>query len=238
MLGDTTYTSAENSESPHGRFSWAGLVVMAVGAVLIGLGWARIGAVVQSYFPPSLVVPAVLGALVGLTFVALARFTSMGHRPTIIAATLVATVIAVGGSGCQVCKSFSLSNWTVAIPSAGVAFDPIIALLAALLAAAVALPAVSVPYCNRCGRWFRTALNGKIDETALRRLAKLLVVECPEHVRSPRYRLSACRCEGGPTRLELSWERTRGNVELATVWLDAGKQRKVLEIVEEFDGNE
>lgn len=238
MLGDTTHTSAENRESPHGRFSWACLAVMAVGAVLIGLGWARIGAVVQSYFPPSLIVPAVLGTLVGLTLVALARFTSMGHRPTIIAATLVAAVIAIGGSGCQVCKSFSLLNWTVDIPSAGVTFDPIIALLAALLAAAVALPALSVPYCNRCGRWFRTAGNGKIGEATLRLLAKLLVVECPEHLRSPRYRLSACRCDDGLTRLELSWERTRGSVELATVWLDADKKRNVLKIIEEFSGDE
>lgn len=220
-----------------GRFSWIGLAVMIVAVGVIGLGWARIGAVVQSHFPPSLIVPAVLGVFVGLTFVALARFARLGHRPTILAATFAAAIIAVAESGCQVCKMFSLLNWTVSIPETGIAFDPVIALLVAALATAVALPAVSVPYCDRCGRWFRTSRNGKVEEAVLRRLADLLDVVCPERIRSPRYRFSACRCDSGMTRLELSWERTGGGVELASVWLDADKYREVLAIFDGLNGN-
>jgi len=221
-----------------GRFSWTGLAAAAVGAGLIGLAWARIGAVLQSHLPPTLVLPAVLGALVGLTFVALTRFARLGHRPTILAAAASAALIAVAGSGCQLCKTFSVLNWTVNVPAAGVAFDPVVALLAAALAAAVALPAANAPFCDRCGRWFRTTRNGKIDEATLRRLAESAAVECPDGVRSPRFRLSACRCDGGLSRLELSWERLGGGLELAAVWLDADETRAAAAILDNANGDD
>ena len=94
---------------------------------------------------------------------------------------------------------------------------------AALVVAAavvVTLPALRVPYCNRCGSWFRTIRSGRIDAPAAQQLAAAVGVEEIEYARSHRYRLSTCLGGCGPTQLELSWEGRGGAVDLVRLWLD------------------
>jgi hypothetical protein len=99
-------------------------------------------------------------------------------------------------------------------------------------AVAVTIPALWVPYCNRCGTWYRTIRNGKIDLPTARRLADLLGVDGFDHARSPRFRLSTCQGGCGPTRCELSWEEPDGGVSLACVWLDAASRNQVAAILD------
>jgi len=108
------------------------------------------------------------------------------------------------------------------------------ALLSVAAAVGVTLPALRVPYCNRCGTWYRTIRNGRIDVPTARRLAETLDVDLAESMHSPRYRLSACRSGCGPMRCELSWEESNGVVDLARVWLDAEKRNKVLTVLDEL----
>ena len=106
------------------------------------------------------------------------------------------------------------------------------ALLAAAAAVAATIPAAHVPYCNRCGSWYRTVRSGRIDVPTARRLADLLGVEGIEGLHSPRYRLSACQSGCGPTRCELSWEEAGGAIHLVRLWLDAGQRNQVAAILD------
>jgi hypothetical protein len=110
------------------------------------------------------------------------------------------------------------------------------ALLGIAAAIAVALPAVRIPYCNRCGTWYRIIRSGKIDLPTARRLAGLSGVEEVNHPRSPRYRLWACQGGCGPTRFELSWEETNATVDLVSVWLDASGRNQVAAILDGLEG--
>jgi hypothetical protein len=106
------------------------------------------------------------------------------------------------------------------------------AMLVVLGAVAVTLPAMRVPYCNRCGTWYRTVRAGKIDVPTARRLAELTGVEEVGDLHSPRYRLSACQNGCSPTRCELSWEGVDGAVDLAQVWLDAASRNQATAILD------
>ena len=106
------------------------------------------------------------------------------------------------------------------------------ALLVVAAAVVVVIPAVRVPYCNRCRSWYRTIRSGKIDVPTALRLAELVGVEEINRPRSPRYRLSACQGGCGPTRCELSWEDAGGAVVLASVWLDPAGRNRVAAILD------
>ena len=106
------------------------------------------------------------------------------------------------------------------------------ALLVVVGAVAVTIPAMRVPYCNRCGTWYRTVRGGKIDLEIALRLAERIGVEPIGHPRSARYRLSTCQNGCGPTRCELSWEESYGSVNLAQVWLDAMGRSQVVAILD------
>lgn len=251
-------TALGRQMSSGGRFTWTGLAAMIVSAPLVGLTFARVGEVVQSYLAPSFLAPILMGVFVGLTIVAITRFGRFGHRPTIFSATVAAAVVAavgyetVGGTGAagatgsaSVCldatraKPVAPNEPTYWFPlGRPLQIDPVFALLVTVASVAVVVPAVRVPYCDRCGNWFRTIRNGKIDLPTSRRLAELLGVERPDRARSPRYRLSACRGDCGPTRCELSWERSGGGVDLARVWLDGKQRSEVVSILDELSPNE
>ncbi|MBU4400701.1 MAG: hypothetical protein KKE86_15390 [Planctomycetes bacterium] len=218
MHGIPTQTALGRQMSSGGRFTWTGLAAMIVSAPLAGLTFARVGEVVQSYLAPSALIPILMGVFIGLTIVAITRFGRLGHRPTIFSATVAAAVVAAVGNETGDAAIF--------------------ALLVAAASVAVVVPAVRVPYCDRCGSWFRTIRNGKIDLPTSRRLAELLDVDRPDRARSPRYRLSACRGDCGPTRCELSWERSGGGVDLARVWLDGKQRSEVAAIVDELNVKE
>jgi hypothetical protein len=106
------------------------------------------------------------------------------------------------------------------------------ALLTVATAVAVTLPAVRIPYCNRCGTWYRTIRNGKIDVATAQRLAEICNAEEVAGLHSPRYRLSCCQGGCGPTRCELSWEEPDGTVDLFRVWLDAEQRAQVAGVLD------
>ena len=103
-------------------------------------------------------------------------------------------------------------------------------LLMVAAAVAVTLPAMRVPYCDRCRTWYQTSRSGKLDLPRAQRLAALFDVALPEHPRSSRYRLLACESDCGPTRLDFSWEAD--GVELVRVWLDAEQRKQVDAVLE------
>ena len=112
------------------------------------------------------------------------------------------------------------------------------ALLEIVGAVAVTIPAMRVPYCNRCGTWYRTIRGGKIDVPTALRLAELLGVDEIGRFRSPRHRLSACQGGCGPTRCELSWEEPDGTVDLVQVWLDAAGRNQVAAILDGLESGQ
>ncbi len=107
-----------------------------------------------------------------------------------------------------------------------------------LMAAAVVVmaPALRVPYCNRCGTWYRTVRSGKIDLPTALRLAELIGVEEMDNPRSPRCRLSACQSGCGPTRCELSWEESPRSIAMVRVWLGTAGRNEVVTILDRVEG--
>ena len=101
--------------------------------------------------------------------------------------------------------------WAGTSPTAGLAWLTwaIDAMLVAAAAVAVTVPAARVPYCNRCGTWYRSVRSGRIDVPTARRLAELLGVEEIEGLRSPRYRLSSLSERMRPDALRIVVGRGR-----------------------------
>ena len=64
---------------------------------MVGLVWARIGQVVQSYFAPAVLFPILVGVFTGLTVVGLVRLVRIGHRPTVLLAAVLAAAVAAAG---------------------------------------------------------------------------------------------------------------------------------------------
>ncbi len=106
------------------------------------------------------------------------------------------------------------------------------ALLVVAAALAVVMPALRVPYCDRCRTWYRTIRSGRIDPLTAQRLAALVGVEEIGRPRSHRYRLSNCLGGCAPTRLELSWEEADGAVDLVRLWLDPATRNQVAAILD------
>jgi hypothetical protein len=228
-----------------GRFSWRGLSYAVIGGVFTGVAWAWIAYVWQSYANPVVIFPLLLGVLIGLTVIGWTRFLQLGHRPTIVAMAVLAALTAFFG------KDYFLGLWdrswgpaSASISNPFVIFwnelsqklgwgvvDGLLTLAAAIL---VIIPAIRVPYCDRCRTWFRTVRNGKIDVATAQRLAKTCGVEGTENFHSPRYRLSCCHGGCSPTCCELTWENTSGQVELARVWLDGEKRNQVATVLDEL----
>ena len=111
------------------------------------------------------------------------------------------------------------------------AIDALLTLAAAMV---VTLPAVRIPYCNRCGTWYRTIRNGKIDVPTAERLADTCGVEGIAGLHSPRYRLSCCQGGCSPTRFELSWEDPHGAVALVSTWLDNPTRNQIVAILDKL----
>jgi hypothetical protein len=82
------------------RFTCPGLWLTVLAAPVVGLVWARIGQVVQSYFAPAVLFPILVGVFTGLTVVGLVRLARIGHRPTVLLAAALAAAVAAGGQHC------------------------------------------------------------------------------------------------------------------------------------------
>jgi len=199
-----------------GRFSWGALGLALTAGPAIGLMWAWLAEMSAAFVARSLLTAVLAGVFIGLTLVALARLTQAGHRPTILLAVVLAVAAAAVFPGV-----FAFVDWS-AWPTWMV--DGTAMLIAAIAAAA---PALRVPYCNRCGSWYRTTRNGKIDVPTARRLAQICDIDEIGEFRSPRYRLSGCQGGCGPARCELSWSESNVGVYLARVWLDDRQHAEV-----------
>lgn len=219
-----------------GWFSWWGLGCALIGGVVAGLIWAWIAFVWQSYATPAVVFPILLGVFIGLTVIGLTRFVQIGHRPTVVVMTILAAIVAILGQyyfrSLSVGKPLLVFGNELAAKAIGwLVVDSLLTLAAAVV---VIIPAIFVPYCNRCKTWYRTVRNGKIDVPTARRLAETCEVEGIENFHSPRYRLSCCHGGCSPTCCELTWEDSNGTVELARVWLDGEKRNRVATILDEL----
>ena len=121
---------------------------------------------------------------------------------------------------------FTARGWLVWLSWA---IDALLLIGAAIV---VTIPAIRVPYCNRCGTWYRTIRSGKVDSSTMLRLAELLGVEGIGQPRSPRFRLSACHNGCSPTRCELSWEDADNAVEQVQAWLDPNARNQVVMVLD------
>ena len=219
-----------------GLFSWRGLVFATVGGCIAGLTWAWIAFVWRSYATPPIIFPFLLGVFIGLTVIGLTRFIQIGHRPTVVAMTILAAIVAIFGQYCFCALSTGkplaifFGEWI----TKELGWCVVDSLLTLATAVVVTIPAVRVPYCNRCKTWYRTVRNGKIDVSTARRLAEMCGVEDIDKFHSPRYRLSCCHGGCSPTCCELTWEDSGGTVELARVWLDGEKRNAVATILDEL----
>jgi hypothetical protein len=102
MTAMQTDRSADRSNTPPpppGSFSPFALVLMLAISPLVGLvwGWAADAVQFQLDRSPFLVFPIIVGVFAGLTIVGLARFTQIGHRPTLLFAVVFAAATAAFG---------------------------------------------------------------------------------------------------------------------------------------------
>jgi hypothetical protein len=79
------------------RFRWRHLVAGLPGAAICGALAAWIAVTVGQKFAPWLLFPLLVGAVLGMVLVALARMGQVGHRPTALLLTLVAAGAAILG---------------------------------------------------------------------------------------------------------------------------------------------
>jgi len=96
-------------------------------------------------------------------------------------------------------------------------------------AAAILVPALRMPYCDRCRSWYRTTASGRLSAGATTRLAALLGVEIPDQPAAARYRILTCESGCGPTGIELSWRVSRYERRTELVWLDQLQRLAVLQ---------
>jgi hypothetical protein len=108
--------------------------------------------------------------------------------------------------------------------------DGLLALAAAL---AIVLPAMWLPFCGRCGTWYRTIQNGRIDAPTLLRIAQAAGIAPAEHPRSCKYRLLSCHGGCGPTGCELSWSDRNGSRAVEQAWLGIDARNRVTSVLDE-----
>ena len=109
-------------------------------------------------------------------------------------------------------------------------FDGLLVLSAAL---AMVVPAVWLPYCDRCRSWYRVIRSGRIPGRAAVRLASLVDLEMDPPPRGVHYRLLACVGGCGPTAFELSWEAAAGDTLAARMWLGPADRDRVTAALDE-----
>jgi hypothetical protein len=82
-----------------GRFTWKGLLLFPLGAVLLAMPVALIADVIQSElrFAPLLLFPIILGVGLGALLLGLMRLSHVAHRPTLVLGALLAAAVAVVG---------------------------------------------------------------------------------------------------------------------------------------------
>lgn len=107
------------------------------------------------------------------------------------------------------------------------------ALLLLIATLAVLIPAMSLPYCDRCETWYHPIRSGRLNAEHAARLGEMLGAVVPEHPRSARFRLLSCRSGCGPTELELIWRRSRTAISFSSFWLSSAGRNRVMNLLDE-----
>ncbi len=111
------------------------------------------------------------------------------------------------------------------------AVDALLVLLAAL---AMVVPALWLPFCNRCKSWYRVTRSARLDGEAAQRLATLVPVRRNgESLVSVRCRLLDCSQRCGPTSCESAWRTSKGDTVSMQAWLDDEGRQRVTRVFDE-----
>jgi len=159
--------------------------------------------------------------LVKLRLVAPERIPPSGFVPFLLWSTERGLPL----GGCRAQGLWVWLLWTV---------DGLLVTLTALLLAAVT---ARMPYCDRCGRWYRLIRSGTWPPSLAEKWPGVFGNPGPGGVNgadSPpppatfhRYRMIACEGGCGPTGLILSGDAAHGGAASQVVWLDAAGRAQV-----------
>ena len=108
-------------------------------------------------------------------------------------------------------------------------FDAILVLLPVMLLVG---SAARLPFCRRCGSWFRTVRGGKLPMPAGRELAVLIDATISADARAIKFRMTACLGGCGPTGLAVFWEQNSGDYTSGTLWLDSDGRNRVTALLD------
>ncbi len=103
---------------------------------------------------------------------------------------------------------------------------------------AVVVPAVRLPYCNRCRTWYRVIRSGRIDVESGRALAEAAGLAVPDGSTVARYRLLGCNGGCGPGGFDLAWEQPSGNTSCERTWLDPQQRNLVVQALDEINAQQ
>ena len=103
---------------------------------------------------------------------------------------------------------------------------------------AVVVPAVRLPYCNRCRTWYRVIRSGRIDVESGRALAEAAGFSAPNRSTAARYRLLGCNGGCGPGGLDLSWEKPRQSASSERTWLDRQRRNQVVQALDKINARQ
>lgn len=110
------------------------------------------------------------------------------------------------------------------------AIDGLLVFAAAL---ALVVPAMRLPYCDRCRTWYRVIRSGRIDVSTARRLAETTGVPTVDQAVSARYRLLSCNGGCGPTDFQLSWDESPGGTSSVQTWLHAECRNRMMQVLDQ-----
>ncbi len=108
------------------------------------------------------------------------------------------------------------------------------ALLLVFAVLAMVATAWRLPYCARCGSWWRTIRGGRWTAPEAGRLVAAVGAEYPpEAVATVRYRLTSCRSGCGPFGLKLLWRDSAGRDFACDLWLNTAGRDRVMQLADE-----
>ena len=82
---------------PAARFCWPALALWLPMCGLLSAAVAWLAVVIAKHFAPLVIFPILVGLVLGVTLVGLARLMQVGNRPTVVLGTFLACVVAVVG---------------------------------------------------------------------------------------------------------------------------------------------
>ncbi len=98
--------------------------------------------------------------------------------------------------------------------------------LQAVAACLIIAWSLRLPYCGRCGTWYRTVREGTLSQAAAVELVEAVAVTSLGEIESPHYSLQCCVGGCGPTRLTLSSRSAS-----AIAWLSETARDRVTRII-------